>query len=454
MKQSNKLNTERRPRLTSAVQLKILKEVLTVKPIRKIAEMAGCSHDAVGRFLKNVGEATAEYHKLQRNLPIRRILIDEYYVLVGGRDKRVSDYMRQNAGWGSYWVWVAICAETGFILATHVGQRTIEDATFMMHLIRAKLPQDEDGTLLIKPDIVTDGFEGYWKATERVFGTDCNFAQYVKQYTAKDKRGQEVPGVDENGNLKFRARFNGARKINRIGFVEEQYINTARVESTINRFRGLLPRLKRTTAYNSKTVPALEHALSLAVFALNYLSLRENKEPVLKPDGTPELTKAGNPRKRTFHKPPPGMELQAAEYPNDRFSAASLPMLWSEEGILKLTDAYVFRRDVERQAAKARDARLASKCPHQFGGLGVQVNPHEFYVMHHKGERRAMVHKGTCKHAEGAGGKVGESGKITQWFGHTDKESALRHAYRLEPHDTSECRKCCVGEYQKLGRRL
>lgn len=454
MKLKDQAKIERRPRLSSAAQLTILEEVLTVKPIRKLARTAKCSHDAVGRFLRNVGEATAEYNNLQKNLPIKRILIDEYYVLVGGRDKRVSEYMRQNAGWGSYWVWVAICADTGFILATHVGQRTIEDASRTMHLIRAKLPQDEFGNLLTKPDIVTDGFEGYWKAAERVFGSDCNFAQYVKQYTAKDPSGQEVPGVDQNGDLKPRARFSGARRLNRIGFVEEKKINTARVESTINRFRGLLPRLKRSTAYNSQTVAALEHALALAVFAMNYVFLRECKEPVLKPDGTPKRTKAGNPRETTVYKPAPGVELQAAIYPNARFPAASLPMLWSEEGILKLTEAYVFRRDVERQKAKARDARLASSPFYKSGELGTNVNPHEFYVMHHKSEHRTTVHKGTCKHAEGAGAKARETGKVTQWFGHTDKESALRHAYRLEPNDTNECKKCCIGEYQKLGRRL
>ena len=48
----------------------------------------------------------------------------------------------------------------------------------------------------------------------------------------------------------------------------------------------------------------------------------------------------------------------------------------------------------------------------------------------------------------------GKTNGVIEWFGHGDKESALRQAYRLEPNDTAECKKCCVGKYNRLGRRL
>lgn len=322
MNQTALRKKEKRARLTSERQLDILRDVLTVKPIRKIAQRAQCSNDAVTRFLKNAGEATAEYHILQRNLPVRRIVIDEYHVLVGGRDKRVSEYMRKTAGWGAYWVWLAICADTGFMIATHVGQRTLEDATFMMQKIRAKLPEDEYGRLPYKPSIVTDGYHGYWEAAERVFSAECNFAQYVKQYTAK-RRGHEVSGVDKDGELKLGARFNGAKKENRIGFIPDAEINTSRVEGAISRFRRLLPRMNRRSPFNSKSVARLEDAISLAVFAFNYVMVREDKEPVFNEDGTPAYTKAGNPKMRTIYHPRLGLCFVFRSGPAPQYQRAS-----------------------------------------------------------------------------------------------------------------------------------
>lgn len=310
---------ERRARLDFDAKLGILKQVLTVKPIRKIAEAQGCSNDAVRKFLREVGEAAREYNKLQKPLPVRKIEVDECHVLTGGRDERVSDHMRVNAGWGHYWVWVAICADTGFIIATHVGGKGVRDALSIMRAIREKLPQDEDGNLLQKPDIVTDGHKPYRVAVEEVFGNDCRFGQYYKKHVVKTKDGRELSGLDRHGNLKKGAKFKKGVPIQRIGEIPLDEIRTDRVESTMSRFRRLLPRFNRRSPFNSQSIARLEDAISLGVFAWNYLFVRENKEPVFDAAGRPLKTAAGNQKKRTFHKPPPGVELELNRYPSTRF---------------------------------------------------------------------------------------------------------------------------------------
>lgn len=447
-------NRERRARLDFDAKLGILKQVLTVKPIRKIAEAQGCSNDAVRKFLREVGEAACEYNKLQKPLPIKNIQIDECYVIVGGRDDRVSDYMKTTAGWGHYWVWVAICADTGFIIATHVGGKGADDAIEIMRAIREKLPHNEDGSLVHKPDIVTDGLAAYYEAAQEVFGDECRFDQFYKKAVVKGKDGREYSGLDRHGNLKKGAKFKIGVPIRRIGKMPFEKIRTDRVEATMSRFRRRLPRFNRRSAFNSQSVARLEDAISLVVFAFNYILLRENKEPVFDKHGHPEKTASGRQKMQTWHKPPPAVELKLAEHPSTRFCRASLPQVWSEKGLVRLTEAFVFRRDVERAQERAREARLSTSPFHTFGGLSTRVNPDEFYVMHQKRERRAVVHKGSCFHAASAGAKAGKTNDVIEWFGHGDKESALRHAYRLEPNDTAECKKCCVGRYNRLGRRL
>jgi IS1 family transposase len=443
---------KREERFNFEKRVQILRDFFSKKSVRGMRKNAGCSYVALARFLSLAGGAAKEYHSFQHDLPIKRILIDEMHIIVGGREKYISDWSRKNLGWGEYWIWVAMCADTGFVIATHVGKRTARDAEYFLHKIRWKLPLDADLQPLFRPTIITDGYAGYGPAVEKAFGQNVNFAQYIKDYTAKAAGGREIPGVDEHGELRRGATFSGATKVVRIGHVDECDIKTSRVEGAMSRYRRMLPRFGGKDPCYSKSLRAVEDAVALATFGINYLIAPETYEPVLRPDGTPELSKAGNPRKRRVHRDPPAVQLGLPLLPHARFGTAPKFRRWSLEALVSLVEGYAWREALNISSTEAVKNRIraesASRKP-----LTANVSPFAFYVVWNRQHRTAKVHSSECHHARGAAAKTQMIGGTIQWFGLTDRQSATTMARRLEEHGYSECR-MCLGQYHTLGRRL
>lgn len=450
MQESNR--TKRKERLSDKEKLYLLDEFFSVKPVRGLRRMSRRSNDAIRRFFRLAGRAAAEYQGAQKNLPVRRILIDEMHVLIGGRDKNLSEYSKERLGWGERWLWVAIDGDTGFILATHLAKRGVRDAIRIMQKVHAKLPQQEDGTLCYKPTIITDGNRDYVDAVERVFGDDCNFAQYVKQYTQK-RDGKELPGLDENGELKPGARFKEGVRKTIVGEVPEEEIITSRVEGTMSLFRRLLPRFDRRSPRYSKSHERAEDAIALGVFYINYMKQRETRKPAPLKGGKRQLTRGGNPKKETVWLPPPAVELRVPKRPNGRIQNLETDLaLWEPAQLVTYIAQYEFREKISLNEARAANARsLAADTTRR--QVTENIAPYEYVVLWNKIQHYAKIHRSDCDAASSAAGKIGQPGRTSEWFGHASLESARTHAERLIPHGVEECRKC-LGQYQTLGRRL
>ena len=85
--------------------------------LRATARLVDCSIDTVVKLLIEAGKACTKFQdKALRDLPCKRLQIDEVWGFVGAKDLNCS-VEKKAEGWGSAWVWTALCADSK-LLAT------------------------------------------------------------------------------------------------------------------------------------------------------------------------------------------------------------------------------------------------------------------------------------------------------------------------------------------------
>ena len=86
--------------------------------IRATSRMTGASKNTIVKLLADLGHVCAMYQDVAlRNLPCRRIQVDEIWSFVYAKAKNVTDKIRQEQGpeVGNIWTWTAICADTKLV---------------------------------------------------------------------------------------------------------------------------------------------------------------------------------------------------------------------------------------------------------------------------------------------------------------------------------------------------
>src|SRR5689334_18403124 len=123
-------------RLPIPRRVAILKALTEGCSMRGTARMVGVSINTVVKMLIDAGKACARYqHEVMRNLPCKRLQLDEIWSFVYAKEKNVPAGMAGQIGVGSIWTWIAIDAETKLIPTWLVGLRDGEYArAFVMDL--------------------------------------------------------------------------------------------------------------------------------------------------------------------------------------------------------------------------------------------------------------------------------------------------------------------------------
>jgi hypothetical protein len=86
--------------------------------VRSTVRLTGVSKGAVLRLLVEVGTACAEYLDIAvRNVPAKRIQIDEIWSFVGAKQKNVTPEMAAKRVCGDAWTFVAIDADTKLVIS-------------------------------------------------------------------------------------------------------------------------------------------------------------------------------------------------------------------------------------------------------------------------------------------------------------------------------------------------
>jgi IS1 family transposase len=224
--------------------------------IRSISRVTGASKKTITRLLLDGGRAAAAYQdQAFRNLPCRRLQVDEIWCFVYAKEANVAKAKKAPPTAGDAWAWTAICAETKLVPCWRVGGRDGKIAKAFIG--------DLGRRLATRVQLTSDGHKAYLEAVEDTFGAAIDYAQLVKLYgpSAEGEKRYSPPECV------------GARKEVITGKPDRKHISTSYVERNNLTIRMHMRRFTRLTNGFSKKRENLEAALALHFLYYNFVRL-------------------------------------------------------------------------------------------------------------------------------------------------------------------------------------
>lgn len=245
--------------LTTQERVQIVSALCEGNSIRSTARMTGTSRNTVTKLLVDLGTACSAYQdRVMRNLPCKRLQVDEIWSFVGCKEKHKPTAEKGTLGRGDVWTWTAICAETKLIPTWLVGLRDAEYATEFMKDLASRLAN--------RVQITSDGLKSYISAVDQAFGTNVDYSQLIKQYGHPESEGPsrysppECTGVVHSWVC---------------GNPDQQHVSTSYVERANLTMRMRMRRFTRLTNAFSKKLENHEHALSIYFMHYNFVRIHQ-----------------------------------------------------------------------------------------------------------------------------------------------------------------------------------
>ena len=244
--------------LSKESKIRVVSALAEASSIRSIERMTGIHRDTVMRLGTHTGEACARLLDTRmRNITSKRIQVDELWGFVKKKEHRLSE--RDNRyRMGDQFTFVAIDADTKLVVAYMVGKRTVQTAYYFI--------KDLSERLTGRVQLTSDGWSGYVRPIEDMFGALADYAQLVKLY------GQSTSSSDDRDWYKP-VQVLAAVPTPMNGRPDPRYISTSYVERQNLTMRTHIKRLTRLTCAFSKKLRNLKAAIALHFAYYNFVKI-------------------------------------------------------------------------------------------------------------------------------------------------------------------------------------
>lgn len=242
-------------KLDRKARAQILHLLCEGQSIRAITRLTRASKNTVAKLLVDAGHACAAHQdKALRNLPCKRVQMDEIWSFVYAKAANVEKAKAAPEAAGDVWTWTAICADTKLIVSWLLGARDQDAALTFVHDLESRLAN--------RVQLTSDGHRPYLYAVEAAFADQVDYAMLIKIY-----------GSDPQAQVRYSpAKCLGADKKPKIGNPDPKHISTSYAERSNLTMRMHMRRFTRLTNAFSKKVE--NHAAAIALHTMYYNFVR------------------------------------------------------------------------------------------------------------------------------------------------------------------------------------